>query len=92
MSRAAAIAAKCRDCICDEHQPGTWREQTAACTVVACPLWPYRPAATRGPLSDPPRDPASVPAEWLRASIRSLKTGHSGGEVLEDTPEEGVAA
>ena len=43
MSRATAINAKCRDCICDAHAPGTWRQQTEGCTITRCALWQYRP-------------------------------------------------
>lgn len=39
------INAKCADCIYDAHVPGNWRQQTDACTVRACPLWPIRPQA-----------------------------------------------
>ena len=44
MSRAAAINAKCKDCIYDPLSGlGTWRQQTEACTIKTCSLWPYRP-------------------------------------------------
>ncbi|EZP73618.1 hypothetical protein BV96_01059 [Sphingomonas paucimobilis] len=43
MSRAAAIAAKCRDCIFDPLARGTWREQVAACEGGHCALHPVRP-------------------------------------------------
>lgn len=50
MSLRRAINEKCRDCI---HDPlsglGTWREQTARCTSVDCPLWPVRPGPGSGP-------------------------------------------
>lgn len=39
----AAIASKCRDCVYDEAEPGTWREQCAACPIEACPLYAFRP-------------------------------------------------
>jgi hypothetical protein len=42
-SRAAAIAAKCRDCIYDPLSAGTWREQVAACESGNCPLFDVRP-------------------------------------------------
>lgn len=45
-SRAKAIAAKCRDCIYDELERGTWREQVTGCTVRSCPLWEVRPTST----------------------------------------------
>jgi len=74
-SLRAAIDNKCRDCIYDQHSPGTWREQVAGCPVVDCPLWPYRPAATAGPLANPPRNPARVPPGWRSAAIGCLKIG-----------------
>ena len=42
-SRAAAIAAKCRDCTYDECERGTWRQQVAQCAIVECALHPFRP-------------------------------------------------
>lgn len=39
----AAIANKCRDCTYDEVEPGTWREQCAACPIEVCPLYAFRP-------------------------------------------------
>jgi hypothetical protein len=68
MSLRAAIDAHCRSCI---HDPrcggGTWREQVAQCSAVNCALWPVRAAPGSGPFADPPRDPATVTQEWLRA-------------------------
>lgn len=47
MSRAAAINAKCKDCIYDPKSGGgTWRQQTEACTIRTCSLWPYRPKSS----------------------------------------------
>ena len=44
MSMRKAIDAKCKDCIHDSQSGlGTWRQQTEACTMVDCSLWPYRP-------------------------------------------------
>lgn len=49
LSPQQAINAKCKDCIYDEHNGGTWRDQTEACTVKSCPLYDLRPvsAATK---------------------------------------------
>lgn len=41
-----AIAGKCKDCIYDNSEPGTWRQQVTACTIKDCPLWAVRPKAT----------------------------------------------
>jgi hypothetical protein len=46
MSRAAAINAKCKDCIYDPCAPGNWRQQVTACTIKSCSLWPYRPISS----------------------------------------------
>ncbi len=48
MSRTKAINEKCKDCIYDPADQGTWREQVERCTSgptakVPCSLWPYRP-------------------------------------------------
>jgi hypothetical protein len=42
-SRKKAIDAKCKDCIYDECDVGTWRQQVAACTSYQCPLHSFRP-------------------------------------------------
>ncbi len=42
MSRSKAIHAKCKDCIYDEHEEGTWRMQVFRCTMTDCALYPYR--------------------------------------------------
>lgn len=48
MSRQRAINAKCKDCIYDPLcGGGTWRQQTEACTITACALWPYRPRSRK---------------------------------------------
>lgn len=43
VSRASAIAAKCRECIHDPIAAGTWREQVASCVSANCPLHALRP-------------------------------------------------
>ena len=43
MTRAKAIAAKCKECIYDELDEGTWRQQVKACDIESCALHPYRP-------------------------------------------------
>jgi hypothetical protein len=77
VSLRAAINAKCRDCIHDEKAPGTWRAQVAECSCVSCPLWPVRPAPSVGPLANPPRDPASVKADWLKAPVGGVNSAES---------------
>jgi hypothetical protein len=47
MSMREAINAKCRDCAYDPVSGlGTWRQQTEACTIKTCSLWPYRPKSS----------------------------------------------
>ena len=43
MTRADAIAAKCKECIYDPDEDGTWRQQVKACDITSCPLHQYRP-------------------------------------------------
>lgn len=39
---------KCKQCTYDPLSGlGTWREQTMACTVASCPLWPVRPVSRK---------------------------------------------
>ena len=46
MGLRSAINQKCRECIYDPCQPGTWRQQVQWCTVKQCPLWPVRPTSS----------------------------------------------
>jgi hypothetical protein len=39
----AAINAKCKDCIYDKLERGTWRQQAGACTITSCSLYEFRP-------------------------------------------------
>lgn len=44
MSMRKAINAFCKWCIHDpESGGGSWREQVGNCTMIECPLHPYRP-------------------------------------------------
>ena len=43
MTRAKAIAGKCKECIYDELDQGTWRQQVKACDIESCALHRYRP-------------------------------------------------
>lgn len=49
-----AINAKCKECIYDEHNGGTWREQTENCAVKTCSLYEHRPLtlATKRKISE----------------------------------------
>jgi len=67
MGLRKAINAKCKDCIYDPANGGTWLAQVAQCSCRDCPLWPVRPAPKDGAFADPPRDPATVSRVWLKA-------------------------
>ena len=43
MTRQEAIDAKCKECIYDADEDGTWRQQVKACDITSCPLHQYRP-------------------------------------------------
>ena len=43
MGLRSSINAKCKQCIYDPSNGGTWRQQVDACTVVSCPLFDVRP-------------------------------------------------
>ena len=43
MTRQQAINLKCKECIYDELDQGTWRQQVKACDIESCALHPYRP-------------------------------------------------
>jgi hypothetical protein len=47
MTRQRAINAKCKDCIYDPVDFGTWRQQVEACTSTDCALWEHRPKVTK---------------------------------------------
>lgn len=38
-----AVNAKCKDCIYDPEDKGSWRYQVSMCTVTVCPLYDLRP-------------------------------------------------
>ena len=42
-TRQQAIDAKCKDCIYDPLDDGTWRQQVEGCDITDCALWNYRP-------------------------------------------------
>lgn len=41
------IDAKCRDCVYDSEEPGTWVEQIEACQISDCPLWEIRKVSVK---------------------------------------------
>ena len=45
MSLRKAINLKCRECIYDPMEEGTWRQQISACTSPNCPLYAHRPTS-----------------------------------------------
>ncbi len=40
------INLKCKDCIYDDLNTGTWRQQVAQCTNYDCPLFEVRPKSS----------------------------------------------
>lgn len=42
-SMRKAVNDKCRDCIYDPLDSGTWRQQVQACNSTDCGLWRLRP-------------------------------------------------
>jgi len=81
MSLRKAIDEKCKDCIYDPKcGGGTWREQVAQCSVVACPLWEVRPMPGSGPYADAPRLRADVTKEWLRKLVGYANLAHRTAE------------
>jgi hypothetical protein len=64
-----AATLMCKDCIYDSTVGGTWREQVAECPVLRCPLWPFRPLPTSGPLANAPRVADTMPREWQSMPI-----------------------
>ena len=38
-----AVDNHCKNCIYDELEPGTWRQQVEQCTATICDLYPFRP-------------------------------------------------
>lgn len=48
-SLRTAVNEMCRQCVHDpESGLGTWRQQTEACRIEACPLWLVRPKSSGG--------------------------------------------
>lgn len=78
MTRARAIAAKCRDCIHDPEAAGTWREQVGACACTGCPLWRFRPLPRRAPQWLASRSPNALPSGFRSQlhddAIRTLRS------------------
>jgi hypothetical protein len=68
LTRGEAITANCRDCIHDDRALGTWRQQTSACHLTACPFWRHRPLAGGVPDFIASRDPARLPTDWRSLS------------------------
>ena len=102
MTRAQAIAAKCRECIHDPNASGTWREQVATCGCTDCPLWRYRALPRHAPDWLAARDPAQLPEGFHRLAhddaIRNMRgniTGKAHGAHVQahgETLREGAAS
>jgi hypothetical protein len=64
VSPRQAIARKCKDCTYDTEAAGNWRQQTATCPIVDCPLWIFRPLRGNAPSWLAARDAARLPDDW----------------------------
>ena len=71
MTRQQAINAKCKDCIYDPLEFGTWRQQVERCELTDCSLWEYRPK----PRSKMPDMADSAPVQ------RHYQSSRDGGGV-----------
>ena len=68
MTRAQAIAAKCKECTYDPLDDGTWRQQVERCHITDCALWNYRPKS-RSKMPDM-ADSAAVQPHYERISVQ----------------------
>ena len=50
VSLRKAINDKCKECIHDPLDSGTWLKQVELCTMTDCPLYPARPLTKEGRL------------------------------------------
>ena len=64
VSPRQAIARKCKDCTYDTEAAGNWRQQTATCPIVDCPLWVFRPLHSNAPAWLAERDVSRLPDNW----------------------------
>lgn len=74
-SKAAAIKAKCQDCVC-------WQQsEISDCGVYHCPLYPYRPRA---------RDKEAYDVAAERVVARSARQEARGAGVSEQKSKKGI--
>jgi len=66
-TRQQSINAKCKDCIHDPGEPGTWVQQVEACELTECALWGYRPLSRAKVDADPRRVSVQALNEPIRA-------------------------
>jgi len=45
LTRKQAINEKCRDCVYDPANGGSWRQQVTLCPCDDCAVWPWRPVS-----------------------------------------------
>jgi hypothetical protein len=73
ISPRQAIARKCKDCTYDTEAAGNWRQQTATCPIVDCPLWVFRPLHSNAPAWLAERDVSQLPSNWrLLAHVEAV--------------------
>jgi hypothetical protein len=96
VTRAGAIAAKCRDCIHDAMAAGTWLQQVAACPVTVCSLWRFRPVPRGAPDWLASRLAERLPAGWAamghEATIALLREGTDSGHSARVGLQNGASA
>ncbi len=65
--RAAAVNAKCCECIYDPEAAGSgsWRKQVEDCTSFTCPLFEYRPVSTGGKDEDEDENEITITTEGV---------------------------
>ena len=56
-----AVDLKCKDCIYDPLDTGSWRHQVENCLDTTCPLWEVRPVTIAS--RDKARKPKSIAVE-----------------------------
>lgn len=75
VSPRQAIARKCKDCTYDTEAAGNWRQQTATCPIVDCPLWMFRPLHSSAPTWLAERDVSRLPGNWRSlAQVEAVAT------------------
>ena len=82
MTRQEAISAKCKDCIYDPANGGTWLKQVELCTFTDCSLYPYRPIPKASKPKGASRTRAQIEAtERMREGLKNSQVDRE--EIIE---------